>query len=60
MTKQFDPNHENCGTTECCMNCDTAYLGKDWYLTAINPWFKIYINPKTKQWKSVPLKDLND
>jgi len=58
MAEQFDPNkeHENCGTTECCNQCDTASLSKDWYLIAINPWFKIYSNPQTQEWKQVPYK----
>ena len=57
MVEQFDPNeHENCGTSDCCMQCDTADLGKDWYLIAINPWYKIYSNPATGEWKQVPYK----
>jgi hypothetical protein len=58
MTEQFDPKeHTNCETEDCCMQCDTASLGKDWYLIAINPWYKIYSNPKTNEWKQVPYKD---
>ena len=58
MVEQFDPNkeHDNCGTEECCMQCDTATLGKDWYLIAINPWHKWYFNPKTKETKYVKYK----
>jgi len=56
MTEQFDPKeHTNCGTEDCCMQCDTAELGKDWYLIAINPWYKIYSN-SNGQWKQVPYK----
>ena len=60
MTEQFDPKHENCGTTECCMHCDTAYLGKDWYLTAINPWYKTFYNKKTKEINRIKIKDTNE
>jgi hypothetical protein len=49
-------SHDACGTEDCCMSCDTAELGKDWYLTAINPWYKIYHNPKTNENKKIPLE----
>lgn len=62
MIQQFDPNkeHDNCGTEECCMQCDTATLYKDWYLVAINPWHKWYFNPTTGQHKHIPYKDKNE
>ena len=47
--------HDNCGTQDCCMTCDTAENPKDWYLTAINPWYKMYWNPKTGEHKKVLL-----
>ena len=55
MTQQFDPNqeHENCGTAECCMQCDTADTAGDWYLVAINPWHRWYFNPNTNSTKQV-------
>ena len=24
-------------------------MSKDWFLVAINPWYKMYYNPKTKE-----------
>lgn len=62
MAEQFDPKngvtieHTNCETEDCCMQCDTASLGKDWYLVAINPWYKIYFNPRTGERKKVEYK----
>ena len=29
---------------------------KDWYLTAINPWYKMYWNPNTGEHKKIPYK----
>lgn len=29
---------------------------KDWYLTAINPWYKMYVNAKTGKHKKIPLE----
>lgn len=46
--------HDKCGTSECCMTCDTAENPKDWYLVAINPWGKTIFNPKTGERKRVP------
>ena len=48
--------HNDCGTEDCCMQCDTADLGKEWYLTAINPWFKFYWNPVTDEHKQIKYK----
>lgn len=33
-------------------NTDTD-SNKDWYLIAINPWYKIFFNPKTNSHKKV-------
>jgi len=33
-------------------------LTKDWYLHAINPWYKFYFNAKTGEHKMIPLKRL--
>jgi len=62
MTQQFDPNqeHENCGTVECCMQCDTADTAGDWYLVAINPWHKTICNPVTGQTKHILYKENNE
>ena len=29
---------------------------KDWYLTAINPWYKMYCNPETGEHKQITYK----
>lgn len=29
---------------------------QDWYLIAINPWYKMYWNAKTKEHKQIPLE----
>ena len=50
--------HNQCGTEECCMKCDTASLGNDWYLIAINPWYKIYYNPSTDEHRQIPYKEV--
>ena len=49
-------DHNNCGTPECCGGCETADLGKDWYLISINPWFKMYFNSKTGESKTIQLE----
>jgi len=61
MAEQFDPNkeHENCGTIECCNQCDTAHNPKDWYIVGFSPWYRITYNPKTKQCKRDPIEWLN-
>jgi len=52
--EQFDPiEHDKCGTPECCQQCDNP---QDWFLVAINPWYKCYYNPKTKETKHVTYK----
>jgi len=40
------------------MKCDTASLGKDWYLIAINPWQKWYWNPTTDETRHIPHKEV--
>jgi len=31
-------------------------ISKDWYLTAINPWYKMYWNPETGEHKQISYK----
>ena len=54
MAEQFDPKeHVNCGTPECCGECDNP---KDWYLISINPWYKMFFNPRTGERKKQEYK----
>ena len=52
----FNGSHDACGTVDCCMSCDTATPSKDWYLIAINPWHKWYVNSKSGEHKHIPYK----
>jgi len=33
-----------------------SITNKDWYLTAINPWYKMFWNAKTGEHKQIPYK----
>jgi hypothetical protein len=52
--------HNHCGTENCCGSCETADLGPDWYLIAINPWYKFYHNHKTGEDRMIKLDKDSD
>ena len=56
--KGSKPRPYSVNQSQFASNWDNIFnkSNKDWYLVAINPWYKILFNPTTQQQKKIPLK----